>query len=425
MTGGNGDGGAGSGVPPREWVARTRGLLPGGHGRSTFGIAPEIPYAIAGSGPRVRTADGRDLIDLNNNFTTLVHGHAHPDLVAAAQRAVADGACFGLPNLDELRHAEALMERLPDLDRVRYANSGTEAVMTALRVARAHTGRDGVAMLRSAYHGTADPALATGGETTTRGVPRGVLDDVAVLPLEDPDSLVRAVERERHRFAAVLIDFMPNRAGLVPVSDELIAAAERVRADHGVLLIADEVISFRHAYGGLARARGVVPDLMTLGKLIGGGHPVGAVAGRAAVMDELNPLLPHGLEHGGTFSANPVTMAAGRAALDALDAPAIERLNALGERLRGTLSEPAAEHGWRVLGAGSLLRLDPAGGATAELRRRLWWEAVDREVLLVPNGLGALSTPMDEPLVDAVAERLADAVAAVPAPAGSAAAQSA
>src|SRR5205807_1843513 len=149
-------------------------LLPGGYGRSTYYTGAPAPYAIRGEGHRIWDDRGRELIDANGNFTSLVHGNAHPQIVEAASRAMRDGSCWGIPNLHEWEHAEILLSRLPGLDQVRYTNSGTEAVMTAIRIARASTGRDACIVARGGYHGTSDVALCAGGEQYTRGVPRGV-----------------------------------------------------------------------------------------------------------------------------------------------------------------------------------------------------------------------------------------------------------
>lgn len=394
--------------------ATARQLLPGGFGRSTFAVSDWCPTAASGAGYLLTTADGRELVDLNNNFTTLVHGHAHPRVVAAAREAMQHGLSYGLPNDGELHHARALLERLPHMDQVRYVNSGTEAVMTAVRLARAHTGRDRVVFVDAAYHGTSDVALPTMGRKGMRGIPRGVLDDIVLVPNGDEQALEAAFDAGE--VAAVVMDLLPNRAGLVPLPPAFVTAIETRCRDVGALLIVDEVISLRLAFNGLAAARGVQPDLMTVGKLIGGGLPVGAVLGTREVMGHLDPRRENALEHGGTFSANPVTMASGLATLELYDAPAIEHLNALGARARGRLTERLGALPWEVRGEASLLRPFPRGErteATAELHRRLWWHAYERGVLLLPNGLATLSTPMTEAVVDHAIDLVADAIAAV------------
>ena len=402
-----------SDVDPRQKLGRNGSpLLPGGYGRSTYYTGAPAPYAVRGEGYRLWDDRGRELIDANNNFTTLIHGNAHPQIVEAAGRAMREGNCWGIPNLYEWDHAERLLERLPGLDQVRYTNSGTEAVMTAVRIARASTGRDGCIVALGGYHGTSDIALCAGGEAYTKGVPRGVVDDVTVLPLNDVAGLRAAVEQSPERYAAIIIDLLPNRAGLVSVDEEFVTVARELATRHGVALIVDEVISLRLGHRGLCADYGVVPDLLTVGKIVGGGFPVGAVAGREELMRELDATQPHSLPHGGTFSGNPVSMAAGVESLKLLTAEEITRLNALGDRARETISARVADAGWEVRGRGSLLRAFPTGAVKLpeKVQWHLWWAAYDRGLLLSPANLTALSTPMTEPVVADLADRLAEAI---------------
>lgn len=381
-----------------EYEAASR-VLPGGYGRSTFASAgPNPPFVERGEGCYVWDSKGRQLLDLNNNFTTLIHGNAHPAITAAAEEAIGKGASFGLPNAYETRHAEALLQRVPTGELVRYANSGTEAVMLAIRVARAFTGRRRVVFVQSAYHGSSDVALVSGGENSQRGLTPSVIADVSLGPLNDLEKLRALIEPDPESFAAVVLDFVANRSGLIPLTEEFVAGAAALCKEHGILLIADEVICFRLGERGLAAEYGVGPDLVTLGKLIGGGFPVGAVAGRAEVMAELDPLSERGLEHGGTFSGNPVTMAAGAVALDLYDAAEVQRLNALGDRVRTELAASLEPLGWEIRGRGSLFRPFRANAALADQRRwqgALWWNAYERGVLLTQNCMCTLSTPMD------------------------------
>jgi glutamate-1-semialdehyde 2,1-aminomutase len=389
-------------------------LLPGGLGRSTFATGATTPYALKGQGFRIWDDRGRELIDVNNNFTAMVHGHAHPQIMEAVERAARDGTCFGLPNIYEWDHAELVLEWFPGMDQVRYTNSGTEAVMTAVRIARASTGRDGCIVMRDAYHGTSDVALTTGDARLRRGLPHSVLDDVTVLDVNDAAGLDEALERDPDRYAALLIDLLPNRAGLVAVAREFVELARTLATRHGVVLIFDEVISMRLGPHGLSGEYGVDPDLITLGKLIGGGFPVGAVVGREEIMRELDPTSPNSLEHGGTFSANPVTMAAGAASMRLLTEEETSRINDLGDEARGLVGDAVTEAGWEVRGRGSLLRPFPRGTRRMEkpLQRRLWWAAYDRGLLLSQLGVAAMSTPMTHEVVNEVAKRLAAAVLA-------------
>ncbi|WP_193241879.1 aspartate aminotransferase family protein [Streptomyces phaeolivaceus] len=391
-----------------------RSLLPGGFGRSTFAIAPRVPMVMKGSGHWIFDEDGRRLIDLNNNFTALIHGHAHPEVTEAARQALADGASFGLPTAHELAHASTMLDRIRYMDQIRYCNSGSEAVMLAVRVARAVTGRDQVVFVRSAYHGTSDVALAPGGERSRRGVPEGVLRDTHDVGMNDLVGLRDVFAGHGRNISSLVLDPMPNRVGLVAATTEFLTEARRLCDEAGALLVADEVIALRQAYAGAVCAAGVVPDLLTVGKIIGGGLPIGAVLGREETMSRLDPFSPTGLEHGGTFSGNPVSMAAGAVGMRLFPRSEVDRLNGLGDLVRSSLAERLPVHGCEVRGSGSLLRVFPSepgalGGKT--FHTTLWWEAYERGLLLTQNGLACLSTPMDEDVAHDIVDRLADAVA--------------
>lgn len=365
--------------------------LPGGNSRTTVYVAPHPPYLVRGEGCTLVDADGHELLDLIGNYTTLVHGHGRAEVVAAAIAAVQDGPSVSLPTRHEVDLAAELTRRMPAGERWRFANSGTEAVMMALRLARFATGRDVVVRFEGCYHGTSDAVLAPG----ALGVP-SVLAPVSVtLPVGDPEALMDALEARGEQIACVLFDAMPSRAGLVPADPAFVELLRRETRERGILLVQDEVISFRTAVGGMQSIYGVEPDLTTLGKVIGGGYPVGAIGGRADVMDLFDPREPGHLPHGGTFSANPLTMRAGLAALQILTAQEIDRINAMGDRLR----EQLLAMGWNVTGWGSLLRVH-AGDPTA-----LFWQLYNEGILIAGNGLIALSTAMD----DAALARAVDA----------------
>jgi glutamate-1-semialdehyde 2,1-aminomutase len=390
-------------------------LLPGGYGRSTYYTGAPSPYAVRGEGCRVRDDRDRELIDANNNFTSLIHGNAHPDITEAATNALSSGASWGIPNLYEWELADLLLSRLPELDQVRFTNSGTEAVMAAIRIARAGTGRDRVIVTRGGYHGTSDIALVPGGPAYTRGVPQGVIDDVTSVPLNDSEHLRQSIEAAPDSYAAIILDLLPNRAGLLRISDEFVTTARELATRYGIVLIIDEVISLRLGTHGLSGEYGVSPDLLTTGKTIGGGFPVGAVVGLGALMSEVDPTRPGSLPHGGTFSGNPVSMAAGAAALRLYSESEVQRLNSLGDAARESVTARVAPVGWEVRGRGSLLRAVPAGSGKVDqgTQHRLWWESYHRGLLGSPANLLSLSTPMDRAVVDDIADRLADAVLAV------------
>nr|WP_251364471.1 MULTISPECIES: aminotransferase class III-fold pyridoxal phosphate-dependent enzyme [unclassified Leucobacter] len=390
-------------------------LLPGGYGRSTYFTGEPSPYAIRGTGFRVWDDRGRELFDANNNFTSLIHGNAHPEITEAAIKALSAGSSWGIPNLWEWELAELLLKRLPSLDQVRFTNSGTEAVMSALRIARGATGRDKIIATKGGYHGTSDVALVPGGPAYTKGVPQGVIDDVTSVPLNNIEFMTQAIESAPDEYAAIILDLLPNRAGLISVSEEFVRAARELATKHGIVLIIDETISLRLGYNGLSGEYGVAPDLLTTGKLIGGGFPVGAVAGRGELMAQVDPTRAGSLPHGGTFSGNPVSMAAGAVAVRLYDEGQVSRLNSLGDAVRETVSKRITDAGWEVRGRGSLLRAVPAGAEkmTEELQHRLWWASYERGLLGSPANLLSLSTAMDGNVCADIADRLADAVNSV------------
>lgn len=382
------------GLPARAAAVMTRGNT-----RSTLFVPPTPPYAVAGEGAYVVDQLGRRVVDANNNYTSLIHGHARREIVDAVHGVLERGSAFGLPTAAEVELAELLATRTGH-ERWRFSNSGTEAVMTAVRAARAFTGRDLLVRFAGSYHGTSDAVVSA----AAPGVTAGVRGEVLELPQGDREAFDRAVAAHGGRIAAVLVDLMPNRAGLVPASaafvDQVREQTRRVEA----LLIVDEVISLRLGPGGLAARLGAEPDLVTAGKIIGGGFPVGAVGGRADVLAVFDPLAENPVGWGGTFSANPVTMTAGRVAMELFDEPAIHALNARGDLLR----EAFAAAGVAVSGAGSLLRLrEPLDLG------ELWWAAYERGALLGTNGLIALSTAMDDDALARLERACVEAVRAV------------
>jgi glutamate-1-semialdehyde 2,1-aminomutase len=373
---------------------RARKVLAGGVTRDTVFVPPHPPYLRRGRGFEVVDESGRTLIDAQNNYTALVHGHAHEAVTEAAQAAVSESSCFGLPTRWEIDLAEHLQDRVPTLERMRFTNSGTEAVMTAIRVARRVTGRPRVLRFDGAYHGSYD-AVIDGG-----GVSPGLEAETVRVPFGDVDRLQAAVETYGEEIACVLLDLMPNRAGLRPASHAFADAAQQAARDCGALLLVDEIITARLVPAGLHIEYGLRPDLLTLGKMVGGGFPVGVFGGTAETMSVLEPGVDDPLGHGGTFTANPVTMRAGFAAMAHFGADEVARINRLGDRLRNEL----LDRGHDVTGRGSLLRLHPRS-TDAEARHRLWWQLYEAGVLVAGNGLMALSTPMRDATVDEILER--------------------
>ena len=374
--------------------ARALARMPGGNTRSTLYTSPSSPYVAHGSGCELEDVDGHRLIDLHGNYTALVHGNAHPAIVEAAASAIQSRSCFGLPSAADVELAEHLHERQPSLAKLRFANSGSEAVMMAVRAAWAWTRRDRILRFAGCYHGIYD-ALASDG---SRGRSAALEAEVISVPEGDADRFVSAIEAHGEKLACVLMDLMPNRTGFTPASADFVRLVRHETERRGIVWIIDEVITFRLSYGGMQDWYEVAPDLTVLGKVIGGGFPVGAFGGREEIMSVFDPRQPGAVDHGGTFSANPVTMRAGLAALALLDQEQIEEINKLGERLRRELQGL----GYEVNGRGSLLRL------VGEIdMSQLWWRLYRSGVLVAHDGLMSVSTAMNDEVIDRVLERFA------------------
>lgn len=408
-----------------ELYARALKVLPGGVSRNAVLRDPCPVYAASARGCRVTDIEGVTRLDFANNMASLIHGHACPQIVGAVTEQLARGTAFNMATEIEVRYAEHICSRNPGFQKVRFVNSGTEAMIVALKASRAFTGRPMIAKAEGAYHGVYDYAEVSQSPTPdswgsidhpnrvplVHGTPKSVLDEVVVIPFDDAERAIAILDEHVGRLACVLLDLMPHRVGLNPASPEFVAAIREWTSRNGVLLVFDEVITFRSEYGGLQTRYGVTPDLTALGKIIGGGFPIGSVAGRADVMDVLNPQSPRLLfPHSGTFSANPVSMTAGLAAMELFDKPAVARLNALADRARRGITEAIRDTGVTacVTGYGSMFRLHMKASAPKDFRqayptpeesrrlKKLLEYMFDRGILLINSGSATLSTPMTD-----------------------------
>ncbi len=371
--------------------SRATTYLPGGNTRTQVFVPPRPPYAATGAGCYITDEDGNQVLDLHNNYTALIHGHRHPVVSAAAASAIDNGACFGLPTKHEVELAATLAGRLESCEKWRFMNSGTEAIMVAIRLARAITGRTGLLRFRDCYHGSYDDVV-----DDTPGV-AGARSDVVVAEL-DERPMNEAIAKHSTHLACVIFDAMPNRAGLLPATRDFVQSLRAATELHDILLIFDEVITFRLSSGGAQAIYDVKPDITVLGKIVGGGFPVGAVGGPGEVMAAFDPRTPSHVVHTGTFVANPVTMRAGLAALELLTEEEIGRINTMGDDLRMRLTS----QGWNVTGLGSLLRVH------TDRSLELWWYLYERGVLIAPNGLMSVSTAMDESIMTGVLDAFGD-----------------
>ena len=310
-----------------ELFDRGSRVIPGGVNspvRAFSSVGGTPVYMASGKGSRLTTVEGRELIDFCGSWGPLILGHAHPEVVNAVVDSSRDGLSFGACNSREVAMAELLCDCVPSLEMVRMVNSGTEATMSALRLARGYTGRSKILKFDGCYHGHADyllvssgSGLLTSGVSTSKGVTENVVADVLVAPYNDVAAVANIFKAHGDDIAAVIVEPVAGNMGLVKPADGFLESLREITSDHGSLLILDEVITgFRlgaTTYGNLA---GIVPDLTTLGKIIGGGMPIGAFGGREDIMRNVAPL--GGVYQGGTLSGNPVALAAGIATIETL-----------------------------------------------------------------------------------------------------------
>jgi len=318
-----------------------------------FGAIGGVPRFIAkAKGATLTDLDGNDYIDYVCSWGPLILWHTDERVAAAASKALDKGWSYGAPTEAETRLAERIVEDFPSIERIRFVNSGTEAVMSAVRLARGFTGRDLVVKCEGCYHGHVDyllvkagSGLATFGTPSSAGVPTAMTANTLVVPYNDLGAAREVFERHGSRIAAFLVEPVAGNMGCVPPVDGYLAGLRQLCDEAGALLIFDEIVTgYRVSVGGAQEAFGVRPDLTCLGKIIGGGMPVGAYGGRADVMEKLSPVGP--VYQAGTLSGNPLAMAAGLATLEALHEPGTyERLDTLATRLEDGLKAAAATAG--------------------------------------------------------------------------------
>ncbi len=398
-------------------------VMPGGNTRASNFESPHPIYLTSGNGAYVTDVDGNSYLDFQNNFTALIHGYGHPAVIDAIHRQARLGLSFAGPTLAEIKLAELLVERVSYFEHIRFTNTGSEAAMMAIKAARAVTGRSLIAKCEGAYHGnydvieanvTAPPlhgSIGVQAQAEHQGVAHSTLSDCLVIPFNDIEGTRKILEDAAGRLAAVIIDPLPSRIGLIPIDADYLTFVRDFTRKHSALLILDQVLSFRLGYGGAPVLQTGVPDLCAFGKIIGGGLPIGAVAGSADVMAAFNPGREGGacVVHSGTFTANPLSMAAGFAAMTGLSRPSFERLNALGAHTRKLLTAALASAGVQgtITGQGSLFRLfigseqissyaDTFASARHSRLKPVVIRMRENGVLLSPIGLGALSTAMTE-----------------------------
>lgn len=408
---------------------RAMKVLPGGVSRNAVIRDPHPLYAAYGEGCRITDIEGVTRIDFANNMASLIHGHADPDMVRVVGEQITKGTAFNIGTEIEIEYAEYLSKRNPSFEKLRFVNSGTEALMVAIKASRAYTERPMIAKAEGAYHGGYDyvevsqtPSPKNWGEIDepqrvplVHGTPESAMNSVVVIPYNDIDRSIALFDRSKDQLACVVLDLMPHRVGLNPANADYVQAIRDWTTRNGVMLVLDEVITFRSHYSGLQEQYGITPDITAMGKMIGGGFPIGAVGGSDEVMQVLNPRSPKYLfPHSGTYSANPVSMCAGLAAMKKFDQDEVNRLNALAERAKAGIEQAIRDTGVTasVTGAGSMFRIHMKSTAPTSYREaylspeenkrltKLLDHLFENGIVMINSCSAALSTPMGDAEID-------------------------
>ncbi len=399
--------------------------LPAGVNRNIVYQTPYPLFVQAGRGAHLIDLDGQRYLDLIGNYTAMILGHCPPAVVEAAQAQVARGTAWAAASPDEAVLAEMILERLGGDGRLRFTASGTEATLMAIRAARAFTRRPLIAKFEGGYHGLNDyamvslaPGLDVAGPSNqpnsvpAPGVPAAVADTVVVLPFNNPGAVEAILRRHGGEIAGVIVEPVMGVAGILAPRPGFLEMLRRVTRELGMVLIFDEVISFRLAHGGAQEYFGVRSDLTTLGKIIGGGYPIGAVAGRPDIMQMFDPTQPDTVTLSGTFHANPVALAAGIATLKEFTREAIDDLNRRGQQLHEKMARlfQRCRTPLQLHTIGSLFNIHAVAGpvedyrasaqGNKELLKWLQLALLNEGMLISPRGMGCLSLPMRQSDLD-------------------------
>ena len=419
----------------KQLYHRALQILPGGNTRHSVALAPYPIYVRSGNGCRVVDVEGEERIDFINNFTSLILGHSNAEVMEAVRQQLGKGTAFAMPTEPELELASLLVDRIDYIEKIRFCNSGSEAVMLAIKAARAFTGKPKIAKIEGAYHGSYDYAqVSESPDPAQWGDPAepvslaessntpSVTDDVVVMPWNNTQACQAIIEKHKDDLAAVIIDPLPAALGLIPPQPGFLEALREITRNYGILLIADEVISFRLSYHGACHLHGIKPDLTAMAKIMGGGFPVGSVGGSDEVMEVFDHTKEggHQVHHAGTFNANPVSMIAGLTTMKQMTPQAYEHLNDMGEYIRCKINDliTQKELPAQVTGQGSLFWVHLTDKELVDYRSfvdyargksifdDLAHEMLGRGIVCAGRGFGCLSTPMEQAEMDAYVDAL-------------------
>jgi len=409
---------------------RAKGSMPGGDTRTVAFHAPYPLTIVKGEGYTLTDLDGNTYIDVLNNYTSLIHGHAFAPITEAVTAQLQLGTNYAAALQAQADLAERLTGRVKSVDKVRFTNSGTEATMMAIRGARAFTGRELVVKMEGGYHGTFDdfeismhPSVDSGPDgypiatIDTLGVPQNRLQTVTVIPFNDVAAAERVFAERGNEIAAVILEPVMGSAGMLPAEPEFLRTLRDLTTRHGALLMFDEVMSFRLGHGGMQGNYDIYPDITSFAKIMSGGLPGGAFGGTDEVMAIFDPFAKQPLWQSGTFNGNAVTMVAGIAALDHFGADEVARINRLGDQLRSRIGLLLEMYGFEavVTGYGSFGAIHFTGGpvrnyrdaarSNQELKKVLHLALLQEGLFVAPRLMFCISTPMSEATLDEIDAR--------------------
>ena len=404
----------------RERHEKLINYIPGGATRSLSYFKPYPIHIESGKAAFVFTHEGHKLLDVTNAYGAIIHGHGDPDIVKAVQEGITKGSQYSTPTDGQYKLAKLLCERIPGFEKVRFVNSGTEATMFALRAARAYTNKDKIIKMSGGFHGTHDcVAASTKRNVITAGIPKGMTEDMIEVPFNDFQALEKTVKENADQLAAVIMEPFLGAGGIVLPAKGYLEHIRKVTKENNVLLIFDEIFSYRVNTGGCQKLYGVAPDLTTVGKVIGGGLPIGVFGGKKEIMNIFcheNTDKP--LYHSGTFNGYETLMQAGFAALSKYDEKAVAYVNSLGDKLQKGLLQSFKDNGLNIQSnhIGSLLNIhffnEPI--TTSEqvliteekLHTLMHLSLLNKGIFNIPRGLFILSCAMTEDDIDFLIEKI-------------------
>ena len=420
-----------------EAWGRSQHFIPGGVNspvRNFSKVGGYPRFIQRGAGSKIYDIDGNQYIDYVASWGPLILGHANPRVIEAIKGTMVNGTSFGAPTTQETELAEIIVDAVPSIEKVRMVSSGTEATMSAIRLARGYTGRDKVIKIEGCYHGHVDSLLAEAGSGVAtfglpecEGIPTDFTRHTLVVPFNDVGAVRQVIESHPDQIACLILEPIMGNMGIIPPQDGYLSELREITSEHGIVLIFDEVITgFRVAYGGAQSLYDVIPDMTCLGKIIGGGMPVGAYGGKEEIMRHIAP--EGGVYQAGTLSGNPLAMAAGIAALKALAEPGVyEQLESRASHLAGGLQDATERHGIDAFHSrvGSMLMLffsnaevtNADGARTSDTERysRYFGELLERGVYAAPSQFeaGFVSLAHSEADIDTTVRAANEALSAL------------